>query len=139
MEGRPTYEKFPSIGTVEDPALFRDCERNLFLCYQIAPIDGDGSVVLVFSDVVYFEENPNNVHEGLCRSPYPVRPWDFTEIYGSDRTDRWSSEFSPRRFWTISFNDWMVEIVFASVQKVHETRQLIAPDAALIAYLATRC
>lgn len=138
MEGKSPPERFPQIGTVEDPALFRDCERNLLLCYEIAPVDGGGNVILAFSGVVYFEQNPNNVHEGLRDSKYPVRHWDFTEVFGSDRTDRWSSQFSARRFWTISFNDWMVEIVFSSVEQVHRTPEQIAPDAALLGYLTTR-
>lgn len=98
MEGKPPSEKFPSIGTVEGPALFRDCERNLYLCYQIAPFEGGGNVILAFSDVVYFEENPKNVHEGLRYSDYPVRAWDFTEVYGSDRNYKWSSKSCPHRF-----------------------------------------
>ncbi len=135
MEGRTPPEKFPQIGTVEDPALFRDCDRNLLLSYEIAPVDGGGNAILEFSDVVYYEQNPNNVHEGLRNSKYPVRHWDFTEIWGSDRTDKWSSQHFPRRFWTISFNDWMVEVVFSGVKLVQESREEIAPDAGLLNYL----
>ncbi|MBS0410828.1 MAG: hypothetical protein JSR86_13005 [Proteobacteria bacterium] len=135
MEGRPPDESFPQIGTIEDPAYFKDCHRNLLLCYDIAPVDGGGNVVLEFRDVVYFEENPNNAPEGLCHAKYPVRLWDFTEVVGSDRTDRWSTQYFPRRFWTISFNDSMVEVVFSSVRQVHLTREPIDPDAALLEYL----
>lgn len=134
MEGQTPPEKFPLIGTVEDPALFRNCHGNLLVSYEIAPVDGGGNAILEFSGVVYYEQNPNNVH-GLRDSKYPVRSWEFREVFGSDRTDRWSSEFVPRRFWTISFNDWMVEIVFSSVKLVQESREEIAPDAGLINYL----
>ncbi len=137
MNGQAPPEKFPQIGTVEDPALFRDCDRNLLLSYEIAPIDGGGNAILQFSDVVYYEQNPNNVHEGLRHSQYSVRPWDFTEILGSDLTDRWSSRYCPRRFWTISFNDWMVEIVFSGVKLVQESQEGLAPDAGLLRYLTT--
>ena len=137
MEGISPQETFPQIGTVEGPALFRHRENELLLCYEIAPVDGGGNVILAFNDVVYFEQNPNNVPEGLANSKYPVRMWDFTEVVGSDRTERWSSEFFRRRFWTISFNDWMVEIVFSSVQQVHESREPISPDAALLNYVIT--
>ena len=135
MEGKSPSETFPTIGTVEDPALFCD-GRNLFLCYEIAPADNGGNAILAFSDVVYFEQNPNNVHEGLRASAYPVRAWDFTEVLGSDRTERWRG--IPRRFWTISFNDMMVEVVFSAVRHVHETRESISPQAALLDFLVKR-
>jgi hypothetical protein len=137
MEGKPPQETFPQIGTAEGPAIFRHREAEMLLCYEIAPIDGGGYVILAFGDVVYFEQNPNNVPEGLGNSKYPVRAWDFTEVSGSDRTDRWSSEFFHRRFWTISFNDWVVEIVFSSVRQAFESREPISPGAALLNYLAT--
>jgi hypothetical protein len=138
MEGKPPQERFPAIGTVDDAAVFRDCQNNLLLCYEIAPVDGRGNVVLAFSDVVYFEQNPNNVPEGLRNSRYPVNAWDFTEIFGSDQTDRLSRQCQSHRFWTISFNDTMVLIVFADVKQVHVTRESISADAALLAYLRTR-
>lgn len=135
MESRPPPERFPQIGTVEAPAYFRDCESNLLLCYEIAPVDGGGNVILEFGDVVYFEQNPNNVPEGLGNSKYPVRAWDFAEIIDSDRNARWSSRHFPHRFWTISFNDWMVEVVFSGIRQVHMTREPITPDIALLEYL----
>ncbi len=135
MEGQIPEERFPQIGTIEDPALFRDCHENLLVSYEIAPVDGGGNAILAFSDVVYYEQNPNNVPEGLRDSKYPVRHWNFTEILGSDRTDKWSSQYSPLRFWTISFNDWMVEIVFSGVKLVQELREGIAPDVGLLRYL----
>jgi hypothetical protein len=136
MDSKTPEETFPSIGTVEDPAYFRDCERNLLLCYEIAPVDGGGNVILEFGDVVYFEQNPNNVSEGLRNSKYPVRAWDFTEVLGSDRTERWQT--LNRRFWTISFNDWMLEVVFSRIRQVHLAREPMAPDVALLEYLRAR-
>ena len=133
MEGKPPLETFPQIGTIEDPALFC-AERTLLLSYELAPVGGGGNAILFFSDVVYFEQNPNNVHEGLRQSVYPVRAWDFTEVFGSDRIKRWGH--TPRRFWTISFNDVMVEVVFAKVRLVHEARYEVSPPAALLDFLA---
>ena len=135
MEGQIPVERFPQIGTVEDPALFRDCHGNLIVSYEIAPVDGGGNAILAFSGVVYYEQNPNNVPEGLRDSKYPVRHWNFTEVSGSDRNDRWSSLNNPSRFWTISFNDWMVEIVFSRVKLVQELKKVIAPDVGLLEYL----
>ncbi|WP_144037797.1 hypothetical protein [Sphingopyxis sp. KK2] len=134
-DGISPQENLPRIGTVEGPALFRHREDEVLLSYEIAPVDGGGNVILAFSKVVYFEQNPNNVHEGLANSKYPVRMWDITEVPVSDRTERWSCEFHCHRFWTISFNDWMIEIVFSSVRKVHEDREQISPDAALLNYM----
>ena len=133
MEGRSPQEAFPQIGTVEDPAIFYD-GRNLLLCYEVAPASDGGNVILSFSDVVFVEQNPNNVPEGLRNSKYPVNAWDFTEVLGTERTERWGT----RRFWTISFNDMMVEIVFSSVRQVHRTRDSVSPGATLLDYLATQ-
>ena len=137
MEHTSPPERFPQIGTVEDPAYFRDCERRLLLCYEIAPVDGGGNVILEFSDVVYFEQNPNNAPEGLRNSKYPVRAWGFAEVAGSDRNVKWSTHYFPRRFWTISFNDWMVEVVFSGVRQVLVSRESVTPDIALMDYLRT--
>jgi hypothetical protein len=137
MEHRSPPERFPQIGTVEDPAYFRDCEGRLLLCYEIAPADGGGNVILEFSNVVYFEQNPNNVAEGLRNSQYPARAWDFAEVTDSDRNAKWSTAYFPRRFWTISFNDWMLEVVFSGVRQVLVTRAPITPDIALMDYLRT--
>lgn len=52
MEGKPPSESFPTIGTVEDPAVFCD-GRSLLLCYEIAPVDDGGNAILAFSDVVF--------------------------------------------------------------------------------------
>ncbi|MGL5010818.1 MAG: hypothetical protein ACRC6I_13130, partial [Paracoccaceae bacterium] len=80
----------------------------------------------------HVEKNSMNI-EGLATSRYPVAAWDFTEVFGSDRTERWS--VLAQRFWTISFNDETVEIVFGSVRKVAETREAISPKDALVGFL----
>lgn len=134
MQGMPPQERFPRIGTVQNPAMFHDGE-DLFLCYEIAPVDGGGIAVLQFVDAFFFEMNPNNILS-LPQARYPAEAWKFTEVFGSDRTERWGSLSS--RFWTISFNDVTAEVVFASVQLVHEGRGKATPTAALLDFLAAR-
>ncbi len=134
MESNVPKEVFPRIGTVENPALFFDGD-SLFLSYRVAPVDGDGTVVLRFSDVIHFEQNPVNV-EGISAARYPASPWSFTEVIGSDRTSRWRA-LNPR-FWTISFNDVMVEVVFSAVQEVHVTTLNTSPSVAILTFLCTR-
>jgi hypothetical protein len=63
MEGKPPEEVFPAIGTVENPAIFYD-GRDLLLCYEVAPVDDGGTVILAFNDVIFFEQNPHNVPRG---------------------------------------------------------------------------
>ncbi len=133
MESKIPKEAFPMIGTVENPALFFDGE-NLFLSYEIAPAAGGGIAILIFYDVIYFEKNPINV-DGIMTSRYPVSPWNFTEVTGSDRTAKWRA-LKPR-FWTISFNDRTVEVVFSKVQKVHEIRDVVSPSSALKGFLSS--
>lgn len=132
MEGRSPQESFPQIGTVDDPAIFYE-GRNLLVCYEVAPASDGGAVILKFSDVVFVEQNPNNVPEGLQNAKHPVKAWEFTEVSGSEHTERWPT----RRFWTISFNDMMVEIVFSNVRQVHRTHDSVSPGATLLDYLAT--
>lgn len=131
MDSKTPEETFPSIGTVENPALFCD-GYDLLVCYEIAPVSGGGNAILSFKDVFFFERNPNNV-EGLRDSKYPVRAWNFTEVLGSDRTERWRP--LERRFWTISFNDVTVEVVFSKVQQVHQSPEPVSPRVALLNYL----
>lgn len=116
-EGRPPPETFPPMGTVEAPVIFGD-HHELLLCYEIAPASGGGYAILSFSNAIHYELNPWNVHEGLHDAKFPFRVWDFTEVVGSDFTERWPKQ----RFWTISFNDVMLEIVFAKVLLVHENK-----------------
>lgn len=134
MEGKTPSEAFPPIGTVENPAIFSD-GYDLLVCYEIAPSGGGGNAILAFTTVTYFEQNPNNVHEGLRNARYPHRPWDFTEVIGSDRNR--SSEWSESRFWTISFNDVMVEIVFSKVSLIHRALDPVLPHIALLNFLGT--
>lgn len=131
MESALPTETFPLIGTVENPALFSD-GRDLLLSYEIAPAAGGGIAILKFSDVIHFEQNPINV-EGLRDAIYPAKPWDFTEVFGSNRTTKWKA-LEPR-FWTISFNDVTVEVVFSKVHKAHETREGFRPHDALADFL----
>ena len=134
MESKSPQEDLPVIGTVENPAIFFD-GSDLMLSYDVAPVAGGGVAILKFSDVIHFEKNPTNV-EGLGYAKYPTKAWDFTEVFGSERTTRWKA-LSPR-FWTISFNDVTFEIVFSKVQIVQETRQVVGPSAALVGFLAIR-
>jgi hypothetical protein len=134
MKDRSPPEALPAIGTVENPAFFFD-GSDLFLSYQTAPVAGGGVAVLQFSDVICFEMNPANVH-GLAAYPYPISPWNFTEVLDSDRTTRWRV-LTPR-FWTISFNDVAVEVVFSDVEKVYEASSDCPPAAALLACLKAR-
>lgn len=131
MESKTPKEDFPAIGTIKNPAMFFD-GSDLLLSYDIAPVVGGGIAVLRFSNVIHFEKNPVNV-EGLRDAKYPTKAWDFTEIYDSDRTTRWKA-LSPR-FWTISFNDVTVEIIFSEVQMIHETRHAETPPEALVRLL----
>ncbi|PRA88066.1 hypothetical protein CQ054_06690 [Ochrobactrum sp. MYb29] len=131
--GAAPPECLPEIGTIENPALFFD-GYDLLLAYDIAPVSGGGVAILAFLRVFHFEKNPINV-EGLQAARYPVSPWNFTEVTGSDRTERWRS-LRPR-FWTISFTDVTVEVVFSQVSKVYETRENVQPVIALRRFLAS--
>lgn len=133
VESKTPKEDFPAIGTIENPAMFFD-GSDLLLSYDIAPVAGGGIAVLKFSNVIHFEKNPVNV-EGLRDAKYPTKAWDFTEIYDSDRTIRWKA-LSPR-FWTISFNDVTVEIIFSEVHMIHEARRVETPSEALVRLLCT--
>ncbi|WP_377191389.1 hypothetical protein [Ruegeria meonggei] len=133
MESKTPQEDFPTIGTNENPAIFFD-GSDLLLSYDIAPVAGGGIAILKFFDVIHFEKNPINV-EGLRDAKYPTNAWDFTEVCDSDRTAKWKA-LSPR-FWTISFNDVTVEIIFSEVQIVYETRRTESPSEALVRLLTT--
>ena len=134
MDSKAPPEQLPLIGTVENPALFHD-GTNLFLSYEIAPAAGGGIAILRFSHVLHFEKNPVNV-EGLAAARYPVSPWNITEITGSDRTARWSA-LRPR-FWTISFNDVTVEVVFTGMRIAQRTTAAASPATALLDFLQAK-
>lgn len=131
MKGFEPKEQFPTIGTVENPALFYD-GSNMLMCYDIAPVAGGGVAILLFSGVIDVRLNPMNA-EGLRESKYPVRPWSFTEITGSENLTRWKA-LNPR-FWSVSFNDQTVEILFAKVELLHESKERSRPRAALRRYM----
>jgi len=133
MHGEILSEQFPLIGTVANPAILYD-EENLLLCYKIAPISGGGVAILEFRDVFDFRINPLNV-EGLGNSKYPVNAWSFTEVTGADKNDKWSV-LKPR-FWTVSFNDLTIEILFDSVKMQMETRDDTSPAVALKQFVAS--
>ncbi|MDJ0640327.1 MAG: hypothetical protein QNJ20_15985 [Paracoccaceae bacterium] len=126
-------ENLPEIGTVENPAFFYD-GNDLFFAYQVAPVAGSGTVVLKFDFVLDVRTLPISV-EALGDAEYPVRMYAITEIIGAERTARWTA-LSPR-FWTISFNDELVEIVFRSVTLVARSTATERPDQALRRMLAT--
>lgn len=134
MEGKPPREAFPPIGTVENPAIFSD-GYDLLVSYQIAPSDGGGSAILAFKEVTYFEQNTWNNVEGLRNAKYPCRPWEFTEVVGSDRDS--SEPWFESRFWTVSFMDVLLEIVFAEVALIRRTSDPALPHLALLNYLST--
>ncbi len=134
MQGFPPQEVLPSIGTVENPALFYD-GKDLLLCYELASSDGSGTAVLLFSDVIYFEKNSVNLPESGRYLRYPACAWQFTEVFDSDRTERWKA--LKTRFWTISFADVMVEVVFREVRLLHRNLEANPPQVALLNYLKT--
>lgn len=125
-------EDFPAIGTVESPSAFYDGE-DLFLSYEIAPVAGGGTAILRFAKVIDFRVLPLNV-DGLSRAVHPTRPWRFTEVTGAARTAAWPT-LSPR-FWTISFTDETVEVLFASVELLVQTETAASPRDALARILA---
>ena len=132
MEAKTPAEAFPSIGTVQNPALFSD-EDDLLLSYEIAPVAGGGIAILRFSSVIHFEQNPTN-SKGLADAKYPTRPWEFSEISGADRTEKWES-LQPR-FWTVSFNDVTVEVVFEKVEYLDRQPDGTCPSVALVDFLS---
>lgn len=132
MEGQIPQEVLPQIGTVDAPALFSD-GKDLLLAYDIAPISGGGTAILKFSQVIHFECNPVNTR-GLATHRYPASPWAFTEVVGSDLTEEW--RVLEPRFWTISFNDVTVEVLFSEVEIVDKNALGRRPPKALLSYIS---
>ncbi|MEZ2221158.1 hypothetical protein [Rhizobium sp. RCC_161_2] len=120
-------EKFPEVGDVANPAIFFDGE-DVFLCYQISPRGGGGNAVVKFGDVFEFQVKPMNV-EGLGQCRYPVRPWSFNEIINAEEILRW--RVLKPRFWMISFNDVMVEVLFESAALLLHDLQPVHPKTTL--------
>lgn len=125
-------DSFPAIGTMDDPAFFSD-GRDLLMGYKVAPVAGGGTCILRFSDVIDFRQLPDTV-EGRRFSTYQYRPWQFTEVLGSERTGAFRA-LSPR-LWTISFEDMTVEIVFRMVDMVERHSGETSPCEALTAFIA---
>ncbi|MFK8251637.1 hypothetical protein [Ancylobacter terrae] len=112
-------ESLPEPGTVANPATLFDGE-HLYLCYAASPRSGAGNVVLRFTEIIDFRIAPLTA-EGLASCRYPIRPWAFTEVIGSEEAAQWSV-LKPR-FWLISFNDVTLELLFGSVSLVaHDPR-----------------
>ena len=122
------HEAFPEIGTVENPAVLFD-GHDAFVCYEASVRAGGGNVVLKFGAVIDFRINPETV-EGLEAFRYPVAPWAFNEVEGSEETARWQV-LNPR-FWIISFNDLLLEIVFETVSLIHRCEEQCPPGTTLL-------
>lgn len=107
-------EAFPELGTVSNPAVLYD-GHDAFVCYEASVRAGGGNVVIKFGGVIDFRVTPMSV-EGLTGCRYRVRPWAFNEIVGGEETSKWRA-FNPR-FWLISFNDVMIEVLFETVSLI---------------------
>jgi F420-0:gamma-glutamyl ligase-like protein len=131
MRGTRPSETLPAIGTIENPALFFD-GNHLMLAYAIAPVDGGGCAVLKFAGVIKFETLPMNV-DGLGAAKVPVSAWAFTEVFHSEATMKWAA-LNPR-FWTVSFTDVTLYVLFKAFTVLEITRSDVTPAAALLGYL----
>lgn len=131
VTGSKPAEYLPAIGTVENAVVYYD-GKNLHLFYQIAPADCDGVAVIKFEHVINFRVHPMDL-ENLGQTDYPASPWEFTEVYGADKTDYRRGH--DGRFWIISFNDETIEVVFRAVKLLFETRETNSPNEALITFL----
>ncbi|KSV70703.1 hypothetical protein N182_05305 [Sinorhizobium sp. GL2] len=89
--------------------------NDAFVCYEASVRAGGGNVVLKFGEIIDFRITPMNV-EGLKECRYPVHPWTFNEIVGGEETSKWKA-LNPR-FWLISFNDVMIEVLFETVSLI---------------------
>ncbi len=127
-------EKLPTLGTVENPAIFYD-GANALLAYQVAPVEGGGTAVLAFEDVFDLRILPLTV-ESLGSHNVPARPYAITEVSGTTRTEKWQA--LAARFWTLSFNDELVEIVFRKVSPLEQKRDEPSPSRALAKVIASR-
>lgn len=107
-------EDFPELDTVASPVVLCDGD-DAYVCYQASHRAGLGNVVLKFSDVIDLHISPMNV-DGLGECRYPVKPWEFNEVFGAEETQQW--EMLNPRLWIISFRDVTLEIMFESVSFV---------------------
>lgn len=128
MQVSSPQEAFPELGTVQNPALLHD-GSDAFVCYEASPRAGGGNVVIRFGQVIDFRITPMNV-EGLEGCRYPVNPWTFNEIPQCDETAKWKA-LNPR-FWLISFNDVMIEVLFETVSLLSRDTERRPLDRTLI-------
>lgn len=133
LTGKEPLEEFPMIATEEDPALFFDGD-TLLVSYSVAPLSGGGLAILEFSEVLEFHADSLNVDE-LSSATYPVNPWSFTEIKGSEKTERWAA-LAPR-YWSISFSDMTLLVLFDHVRLAGITQEKLSPKRALRGFLAS--
>lgn len=131
MQVSTPQEDFPELGTVANPAVLYD-GNDAFVCYEASVRAGGGDVVIKFGAVIDFRITPMNV-EGLKECRYPVHPWTFNEIFGGKETSQ-SRPLNPR-FWLISFNDIMVEVLFETVSLVRRNAEGGPPHRSLIGAL----
>jgi hypothetical protein len=128
-------DNFPTIGTVEDPA-YAWVGRNLLLAYQIAPVDGGGCALVLFTDASDVSIFPLNV-EGFGKNksgPYvrefAIQPWQINEISGDPKTQYW--KVLKLRRWMISFEDFTMDIVFEDVELKEVSADIQMPDQMLL-------
>ena len=128
-------DNFPAIGTIEDPA-YAWVGRNLLLAYQIAPVDGGGCALFLFSDASDVSIFPLNV-EGFAKNksgPYVpeifIEPWQISEINGDPKTQHWKVLKSRR--WMMSFMDWTMDIVFGDVELKEICADIEMPEQLLL-------
>ncbi|RVH23527.1 hypothetical protein CN211_32770 [Sinorhizobium meliloti] len=107
-------EAFPELGTVSNPAILYD-GHDVLVCYEASVRAGGGNVVIKFGEVIDFRIRPMSVH-GLKECRYRVSPWAFNEIVGAEETSEWKA-LNPR-FWLVSFNDVMIEVLFETVSLI---------------------
>lgn len=124
-------EAFPKIATSSNPAAFFD-GTDAFICYEVSARPSGGNVVLKFGEVIDFRITPMNV-EGLRACRYPVKPWEFNEVVGSEEATKWKS-FNPR-LWLISFHDIMIEVLFETVSFISLDTESALPHSTLTSVL----
>ncbi|MES5100527.1 hypothetical protein ABUK73_20050 [Agrobacterium sp. BA1120] len=124
-------EAFPEIGGVSNPAVLCNGEEA-FVCYKVSHREGRGNALLKFSDVIDFRLTPLNT-ERLDSFRYLISPWQFNEVFGGDQVARWKA-FDPR-FWLISFNDVVIEILFGTVCMILRDEENFSPQKTLLSAL----
>ena len=124
-------EDLPYIGTVLNPMYFSD-GRNVFIAYEVAPLENGGVAVVRFSDVIRFHDLPMNA-EQMGRHRYysnGLEFYSFNECAFAEELSAWCVLKS--RFWVISFNDVTLEIVFGSFEMVYRSPDNVSLRHALL-------